>query len=348
MSEFPSHNQNPQLITSAHVPKPGQTYHVPEPTAEMTGVWEFGAFDLELAANAEAGFQAVGATSEQQNRAHEILQTGKDGGVEVSYDGYVARNPTDETFVRLKMAELSVYSPNTYEALRDQHVIGFHGTRSVALAGMMRTGKLVSARIANQLPDVHMGTGEHYAQSVSGQDSISFSHMGALDTVGTYAGERTDVTHTPESLAMSLRQTIAEAKAYDGPSDNIAEHIQAAGRRAEEALDILTNKPKGLEATLMLNDFPVMVGISADFLESSEANPSPAVKHGRIKTGETSMGEFRPMVPEIPIDEGLPVFAVPAARVEGTQKLLRQFGHNTTVVPIEDLRISYPSDMYTQ
>jgi hypothetical protein len=338
----------PKIITSSDVPRPSQTYPLPEVTTDAG--WEFEEWNVEDITNTEADIRAAGATKQQQHQTSEILRTGKDGATEISYGFLVARDAYNELQIRKKMAEIAVKSPGTYEALRDGHVVGFHGTRSIALAGMMRTGKLMSARSVNGVAEsdgIHMGSGEHGFQSAEGQESMSFSHLGALDSAGNYAGERVDATYTPDEVAERLRESIVGYAEYDGRTDRVGRIFQAAKKRTENALGIITNKPKGLEATLMLNDFPVLVGVSADFVMAAEDNPSPDVKHIRTHTGESSMGEFRPLATEAPLT-ALPVFAVPRVRMEGMQRLLRQFGHGNNVIPIEDLHITYPSEQFPQ
>lgn len=269
-----------------------------------------------------------------------ILLTGKDAGHEL-IDPWVVRDYRhDPAETLIGLANLSVGAPKTYEALRDHNIVGFHGTRSITLAGLAKTGKLMSAEKLNKLgPDGPlMMSGEHYAQAENGMEGISFSNLGNVDTpLSQYASHLYKSEKSAEELIAQYKAGIAESEALLASGEAVFQDAMRADiPRRQAAIKILEEQPRSLEAALLRVDFPVMIGINGGFVHQSEAHPEPGAANRSLLHGVGSMGEFRPRVSEIPLS-ALPVIAVPSEKIEGVQKIFKKFGHEVTVVPIEDV-----------
>lgn len=261
----------------------------------------------------------------------------------------VARNIDDELGARQRLAYIATHSPEAYGVLRDEGIIGFHGTRSIALAGILRTGEMRSARLMHesQGDGVVMLSGEHVANGAQGQASISFSGMSEMQVPFNYAAVNIDETKDVVTVLSELRDkfdaaTISKLRAGAEKSSLWAsQSVQA--NHYERAIKMVEAKPKDLEAVLMTNDFPVLVGLRGDFVDEAEQNPDPRVEHRRTLSGQSGQNEFRPLAASIPCEEL--IFAVPAARAEGTRNLLAMFGRDNPVIAIEDIG---PAKLYRQ
>lgn len=293
--------------------------------------------DYAMAKLGELSGQAE--TLDQATKVQEIITQGKDGAHTLP-DALVSRDGDSEMEFRLKMAELFVKVPETYEALRDHNIAGFHGTRSITLAGMLEVGGLVSTARANALDTKPLlVSGEHIYQGKEGQSSISFSQIGYEDQAGSYAAYKRDTVHTTEEKLRILKDEVAQFDDFIAQGSSFAAVAEAGKARHLKAVEELTAHPDSLRSTLLRHDFPVLVGISADFLEQDEEANGGA---RNLQHGQSSMGEFRPFSQEIPMD-ALPVLAVPRDKMTGVKQLFAIHGHpDLAVVPLEDLMPERP------
>lgn len=336
MSEQPiiTRIPSPQELTGAGLSSP-------EPVGIKTyfGGAEYFAGDLD---KFEQQLGSIIGEDEQKRQAvHTILQTGVDAetGHDLRTDS-VARNVRDELEARKRLAYIAASSPDTYATLRDRGVVGFHGTRSSALAGILKTGELRSAKATHEdTSGAFMISGEHLYQKAEGQDSISFSGLSDLETPRGFAGAEHDQTKTPEAVLAELKKEAAklgqDSDKEDAQGSRLGGVYRALQAQYTRAIQAVERNPRGLEATLLENDFPVLMGVEGDFVEAAEDNPDPNVSHARTISGQSAQAEFRPLASSIPV-ENL-VFAVPAGRVDGMRKLLDMFGRDNAVVPIEAL-----------
>lgn len=276
--------------------------------------------------------QLEGSTDVEKS-ALEILARGTLNGEDVEPRD-VLRDSTAEADYRMALADIFLRNPATGELLVDKRVAGFHGTSSSALAGMLGHGGMVSARELNSREAV-MATGEHYAQGPEGQGSISFSHIGSLDTAVGYAGSSKELTQDQivEELSQERQKGLSLLEQMkDEPISKVIESLLVNNDRVMKEV---TTHPDGLFAQLSRDRFPVLAGVSYDFVvdtipESSTNGFGRSVTHG---VGE--MGEFRPFPEEIPFS-ALPVFAVPEAKVRLVRGLLDTYGHkDVEVIPLE-------------
>lgn len=268
-----------------------------------------------------------------RGEAIEVLTKGTLSGAEIG-SSYVNRNIVSEWNEREYLANMLMSGDQSKEAAKaiiEKGVCGFHSTRSQALAGMLESGALMSAYALNEKGHI-MVTGEHYYQKPEGQDTISFSNLAesrnaALD----HAGEHGVKVRAHETVLEDMRAAMNQMSELDdgSRSDNIK---QAVGRY-QAAIQSLEANPDSLFAALNKHEFPVMVGISKDYIEESEDRREKS----HLLRGVSHLGEFRPVDTEIPL-AALPVVAVPAEVVAPVTELFRMFGHpDTKIVAFETL-----------
>jgi pSer/pThr/pTyr-binding forkhead associated (FHA) protein len=267
-----------------------------------------------------------GATAQVKEKIDAIIRTKGIGSEEV-------RSGAAELSVRFFMANTYLKSPSTYEALEQGEVAGFHGTQSMALAGILESGALKSAAVVNQKMGASR-TGEHVYQSESGQASISFSNLDHINDAVRYSGSSNE-SITQEQAVLKIHEEIAKleelaANSEEGKTKNILLRRVA---HAREALNAIQNNPDSIQAVLERERFPVLLGINGPFARSV----NDGKKHAPYLYGASNMGEFRPQTNEVPIS-ALPVVAVPQDRIAFVESLFRSYGYdNIKVVPITDI-----------
>lgn len=96
----------------------------------------------------------------------------------------------------------------------------------------------------------------------------------------------------------------------------------------------LVKSPESVSAELSADPFPVIVGISRDFVRSTV----PAKGASRnLSLGADDMAEFRPFADEIPL-AALPLIAVPFENIEQVSALFKAQGYSANeIVAMEDL-----------
>ena len=332
------------IITS--VPSQEELMARYQPAQEENGITTYFA-GAEYYANAIDVFEQkltarIGDNEPMHRSIRSILHTGIDAetGQELRTDE-VARNVGDEIEARKRLAYIAANHPETYTVLRDNGTVGFHGTRSSALAGILMTGELRSAKAMHEDTDsgAFMLSGEHVFQAAEGQGSISFSGLSDLVTPKYFAAADLNQTKNTETVIAELHREadklIRDAEARDLQGQNLGGVYKALHKQYERAIGAVEAHPDGLEATLLKNNFPVLIGLSGDFVEAAEAAPDPNVPHTRTISGQSEQAEFRPLASRIPIKNL--IFAVPADRVDGMRRLLDMFHCDNSIVAIDAL-----------
>lgn len=274
---------------------------------------------------------------ETKSQAIEILAKGTLGGHKLGHSD-VNRNISDEWFERQYVANILLSSPDGKEvaqAIAEKGICGFHSTRSQALAGILETGFLMSARTLNEKGHT-MVTGEHYYQKDSqGQESVSFSNLAySRDAALNHAGKQAVTIRDQETVVRDMQRVIAELESLATESTSKADLLTAAANRHKAAVDRILSDPDSLFAALSKQEFPVMLGLSKYYLDETETRRTS----GRAMVpGGSHLGEIRPIDEQIPAD-ALPVIAVPAEVMGHVQELFSVYGYkDTKIVAIEPL-----------
>lgn len=236
---------------------------------------------------------------------------------------------------RQLMANMRVHDPEAYRAMRDGRVAGFHGTRSVALAGVLKTGKLSSAMELDTM-------GKEEVLAVGGERApgdmprISFSSLDDVMTPRSYAGYPRDESLAAEEVVRRSRERILNYETLQ--SQGVSEEMRAGTiDRERQIIDEIENRPDSLESVLLKDDFPVMFGIDGAFVAQLEDDWDPRFSEvGTRSYGQSDQAEFRPLASSLPLDR-LPVIAVPKAHVPRVRELLRQFGRHNDIIALESV-----------
>lgn len=296
--------------------------------------WEMTDFEKTMLVRAGVELSRMPGYSQTQ---HDILLSGKDGDRDLATDS-VTRNAWEGVVIRERLARMSLESPTTYEAIRDGAVVGFHGTRSIALAGVLTHGALRSARRMQEDSDGSlMASGEHYS-SKGRQPRVSFSNLSDVQPPLSYSRAGNNRTYTAADRYEELQKRLetSEESLRKGWLSKEAGDTLVEGHR--KSMEELTERPGSLASELLMNDFPVLFGVSDTFVRDAENGPEAAGFGGGTITGQSAQAEFRPLASEVPLN-ALPVVAVPEDRIDLVKRLFAQYqpGIEVTIVPIEDI-----------
>lgn len=247
----------------------------------------------------------------------------------------VSRNAGSELRSRMYMAKLMEDHPATAEAMIKNDIIGFHGGRSLALAGVIEKGALLSGRKLREagLPAIN---GEHIYQHEKGQPTVSFSSLDETEAALYYAGSKNKNVKTPKDVLGELsiiKQALQEIIDASDVGDKLKQKVAAQIKDTENAEAELRERPNSLMSLMMRYDFPVMFGISGQYVKEAESRRE---KYDLLY-GQRAIGEFQPAGDSVPLS-ALPVIAVPKQYIEAVNQVIA--GENVqgvTIVPIEDL-----------
>lgn len=276
---------------------------------------------------------ATGIDTETRHQAAEVLKIGELDGHTIGMDD-VNRNVVNEWDERTYIARLLIAGPEgkaAAEAIAEKGICGFHSTRSQALAGILESGKLMAASRVEE-NDQHMVTGEHIYQGGNDQAMISFSNLAETkQSALNYAGYHGVKERDHQTLLQDMRNKVGQLSEYVGEDTPFSRVARAYARRHEAAIQHIEENPESLFAILSKHEFPVMLGISKEYVLETERTRQ---KHHLLQ-GVASLGEFRPADDIIPLD-ALPVIAVPEEVIAPVTELFRTYGYpDTKVVSFE-------------
>ncbi len=263
----------------------------------------------------------------------EVLSQGTLRGREIGMPE-VLRSAQGEIAERHYIAKLLIQSPETAEVLVENAVAGFHATNSYSLAGIIESGAMYSGIELHEQGKAANGTGDA-ALNGKGQTTISFGVMHSVER-NTSTWSKGEKTCSDEEVRKQLAEDVDSARQLLSemePGSRGEPKMKAALHNAALMLKNYKQNPNSLASTMLRHRFPVVVGVSTDFVRISEETR----EKGNILIGEPYFGEFRPNAQEIPLDV-LPVIGVPNQHVKNVTELLAMFSHDKTqVVALEDL-----------
>lgn len=273
----------------------------------------------------------------------EILASGTINGEGIGSD-IVRRNVNQATEERLLMARLverGGQSQRLAEIIAEWGVCGFHGTNQSALAGMLEAGALLSAQDLNEAGD-HMVSGEHvYSEEEGGQSTISFAALGDSPRVmQNYAGPATYELFSSDEAAqkrldeaVEMNQLADQIVSQYGEGSLVVQHLRDGAERKQRMAGHIKNNPDSLRAIFERTRFPVVVGVTGDFVERSVE--TGATSHATLLSNVAKdLGEFR-IAEKIPMGE-IPLILVPEVIAPWTKEVLRRQGYgDIEVQPLE-------------
>lgn len=268
--------------------------------------------------------------------ALDLVMTGKARGKDIdSINVGLTRNAGNIMGIRQTIAELMSNNPDVANLLIDNEIVGFHGTRSSALADMLSAGALLSASEAKRRGIKHL-TGEHIWQRPEGQNSISFTTLEDVGNAMQYAGgDNREMTldEVINKLKWEKQETI-ELSNESGRGERLKEVLDVRVRETDDSIKFLEGNPDSILAEMLKANFPVLVGIGVEDVYAGRENRK---QRWRPLDGTTSgYNEFRAAGESIDLDKT--VIAVPKDKIARVKELLKASGKtNTVVIEIEAL-----------
>lgn len=268
-----------------------------------------------------------------------MLREGTYMGKRVDDMDEVVRNADNIMSAREYFAEVVRNNPQVAEALFNKGIVGFHGTNSAALAGMVEQGALLSAREAKRRGISH-STGEHLFQKADGQGSISFALVGDVSASLRYAGGTKSKKYSFDEVIQRQNDDIRNTQEMIDKRD-LSDRVKAVFNTVIADTKSVQNRvlanPNSLEADLLMDSFPMLIGISQETAMIGAEEKQKQHKYWSPVSGTSGdLSEFRAASEEIDLD--LLVIAVPADRVDKVRKILVRHGKSgSNVVPLEPL-----------
>lgn len=271
---------------------------------------------------------------EAPKEAVEILLKGAIDGFGEADSTELARNGRTILDGRRKLAKIYIENPDVAKFILSEKIVGFHGTRSSALAGMLEQGALLSAAEAKRRGIAHT-TGEHVFQKADGQESISFSVLGFIDYALKHSGgesRRLTQDEVREQLQKDREDIAKEINELPRVKQWMKESYQAIKKDNDKLREEFDQNPNALIFELMQNDFPVLLAINQDaVLDTAKNDPS----WNFVKDTASNLGEFRPKTQELDLDDL--VMIVPEDYVRRVEELLVEHGKKTKVLPLDPI-----------
>lgn len=270
-------------------------------------------------------------------------------------DGKIGRKSIPETMGRTNATSayekkgqlLAIYRNDARlaETIVGRNIVGFHGSNSASLMGVLRHGLLSGAELRSRGHAI--GSGERSHRQIGGDPVIRFADWRAPETIKHYSslGAGSEQPITVESLqadASRLRQAALDNERFYGADDNpFVYNLQQAADDHEKLATFIRDNPDSLEVELIQANFPVAYGLSAKgYRVFGTANQLPISNNKQkiivARVQSDVRGEFAVMNPSVPIDD-LPVIAVPHSQIARVRWLADRFAPNTLVVDLESL-----------
>jgi hypothetical protein len=268
--------------------------------------------------------------------ALDVMMTGKLFGRAIDNMEDFSRNGGILLDARTAFAEMLTRDPELARVLVENDIVGFHGTRSAAFAGILEQGALLSAAEAKRRGIAHV-TGEHIFQRKEGQGSISFANLADSRHAFHYAGSLEAQVKTTDQVITDFDDDIAtiEAKlAEEGLGERYRSVIETALDETRRTKEEFIINPGSLQADLLKDSFPMLLGIRRETVfEKDEEIPDSWYP---MQGTSSDYNEFRAGSEHIDLDKLM--VAVPRDRIDKVKALLQQYGKtNAIVVPMEPL-----------
>ena len=240
-----------------------------------------------------------------------------------------------------KLMHLYKGDPEAAVAIAENHVAGFHGSRSSMLYSFLEHDGLLTAAAARE-QGINIASGERRYAPNGGQADISFADWSEPLSIASYSS-----VSEPKTIE-SMQEAIDHWKDYLHVTYNNQPLLPAVRRNVEtiiadneEQLKFVQENPHSPETALILEDFPVAFGV--------DVSSYPVVPGARTadweelrgvlnpRTSGDITGEFAIHDDRVPAEK-LPVIAVPAGKVEEVQALFDAHDKKVKVMDIGPLR----------
>ena len=241
---------------------------------------------------------------------------------------------------RMRLLEILQEDKALAETLVNQHIAGFHATKSGSLWGILHHGALLSAAEARLRGQI-LSTGERTFSPREGQPTISFADWRHRKSIDRYAGK----THPLElsELEKTRKEMIDAAKTLNPSSKNILDtNLMLGADDIQKLVDYVLANPNSKEAELIIENFPIVFGVDIEGLPSCErinwTSEPDSIKTKVIEIAPGDIrGEFLISGKELPLSR-VPAVGVPAERIEGVKALFAQHNLQPLVFDIKLVR----------
>ncbi len=283
-----------------------------------------------------------------RNDVVEMFRSGKLRGIQptetLGLKGFVS-DDLKPLFVNRKLTKLMhIYKvdPDAAVAITENHVAGFHGSRSSMLYSFLEHGGLVTGAEARKR-GLNPASGERRYSPDGGQTDVSFADWSETQSVKRYTG-----VSEPKTIE-DLQKTIDDWKAYidvsyDGKPvlPEVQRKVETIITDNERQLKFVQENPNSPVAGLILEDFPIAFGIDISeypVVPGAWDRETGKELRGVLNpvTGGDIEGEFSIHDDFIP-QEKLPVVAVPSGKIEEVQAMFVASGKKVKVMDIAPLR----------
>lgn len=228
---------------------------------------------------------------------------------------------------------------NLAHEIVDSNILGFTGTSSAALPGILRQGAILSQPEALRRGEA-LSTGERTFSAAQNTDQISFADWRAPDTINEYATGRPQSYQDMVAHKQSLQEQVAEMEVA-GKTPETSRQLYNAKVSLDgvtKKMDKLQKSPDSSDAQLIMENFPIAFGLSGDGYQVYERLGSVPEGEDAIASavGSDARGEFMVTASEIPLDR-IPLVLVPREKVAYVRELLAQSYPNIRVNSLDDV-----------
>lgn len=246
----------------------------------------------------------------------------------------------DEEAKMAQLLKILLVDSELAELIVGRNILGFHGTRSGALVGILQNGAILSAEEARS-NRVGLVTGERLHSSAKGQPTISFSDWREPKSILQYSGSsaKNKTLGQLENELAELNNEMENAKKYLS-GKYLANYINMRDDLANK-IDYIKNNPNSVESELMLSDFPIAFAFSGDkndthyetIYEAKNTEGDCIIE----RVSSDIPGEFLIKAPRVPL-ERMPAIATTTEHIDQLRILLDKFGYeNIKVVNLESI-----------
>jgi hypothetical protein len=247
---------------------------------------------------------------------------------------------------------LAIYKqdPEVAHTLVRHQIVGFHGTRSGALVGILEEGALLTQEEA-QRKGRRTETGEYIATSAKGRPILSFASWSETSTLDFYTQPSKQLI-LPDLYGQiaRIKADLQLFKSGDYSEDSYSALYVKGGERniveLKERARQITRDPTSLESVLTLANIPIAFGLSLngysvydrlnDLPDESDVTMESALIHYPPYNQGGKAGEF--VLPRSAGMHRMPVVATELKHAQFLKQLFADHDYAPDIIPLEVLK----------
>ncbi len=240
--------------------------------------------------------------------------------------------------VRGNLLKIAKDNPDVAEKIVQYGVIGFHGTMSGALMPILEQEGLLSSREVNSR-GILQSTGETTTGGAEGESTIRFATWARPASICHYARPN-EPTLDAETLMQKADEYSTIAHNISGaPEGFVDPGLAKIAENYTRTAAYMEENPKSLQAKLICENFPIAWGFSSKaYTLYPTMHDVPELHTGAVveRVATDVKGEFAVLDQHIPLDS-LPLLAVPHEKIAYVEAILKSYGHDVEVIPLEPI-----------